>query len=370
MSEIDTMLADSATRFFSDLCTREVMDAVERGEWLANAWQQTCDIGLAGAASMPLDDDTAGLSLGSLCRLALLAGQFSVPLPLVETFIAQRALMRAGIAFDESQPIALSTLVHSAAITLHPSGQGDYILEGFVKHVAWGRHCPRVLVSAVIDGQPCIALVERPASVISGTNLAGEPRDTLVFSGHTVAPDRIARQHDLEGLTQIVWEGALLRAQQIAGAMHRVLNMTIAYALEREQFGRPIAKFQAIQQQIAEQAGQTASTAAVAEAAAHASTDAPAATPIAMAKIRASESASQACAIAHQVHGAMGFTHEHMLHLSSRRMLSWRDEFGSDGHWADWLGRKLQTLGSTPLWHFITDTPQPALTPVAEESAA
>src|SRR5690606_8762321 len=108
----------------------------------------------------------------------------------------------------------------------------------------------------------------------------------------------------------LVWEGALLRSQQMAGAMQRVLDMTITYALEREQFGRAIAKFQAIQQQIAEQAGQTASVAAAAEAATLlASSHSPAPAPIAMAKIRASESAGQVCAIAHQVHGAMGFTH-------------------------------------------------------------
>lgn len=371
MSEIDTLLADSATRFFSDLCTREVMDAVERGEWLAEAWQQTCDMGLAGAASMPLDDDTAGLPLRSLTRLAVLAGHFSVPLPLVETFIAQRALLRAGIPFDDTQPITLSTLTQAAGITVQAAPQGGYTVDGTVRHVAWGRHCPQLLVSAVLEGEPCVVLADRPESVSLGSNLANEPRDTLVFNKQLVPAAHVIRQPEAAGHSELVWEGALLRAQQMAGAMQRVLDMTITYALEREQFGRAIAKFQAIQQQIAEQAGQTASAAAAAEAAALASSHTAAFAPIAMAKIRASESAGQVCAIAHQVHGAMGFTHEHMLHLSSRRLLSWREEFGSDSHWADWLGHRLQNLGGTSLWQFITDPPQPATRPaLIPETAA
>ncbi len=370
MSEIDTLLADSATRFFSELCSREVMDAAERGDWLGDAWNQTCEIGLVGAASMQLDDDVTGLPLDSLCRLALLAGHFNVPLPLVETFIAQRALMRAGIPFDEAQPISLSTLAHGPAVKLQLADNGRYTATGIVKYVAYGRHCPHVLVRAEVNDQPCLALITRPESVIPGTNLAGEPRDTLVFTTHEVPAAHVAIQHELEGHFALVWEGALLRAQQMAGAMQRVLNMTISYALEREQFGRPIAKFQAIQQQIAEQAGQIASAAAAAEAGANASASAPAPAAIAMGKIRTSEAATQVCAIAHQVHGAMGFTHEHTLHFSSRRLLSWRDEFGSDGYWADWLGGKLQHLGDTPLWHFITESPQPTVTLNAQEASA
>lgn len=367
MSEIDTLLADSATRFFGDLCTREVMNSVERGEWLADAWQQTCDMGLAGAASMPLDD-LIGLPLRSLCHLAVLTGHFNVPLPLVETFIAQRALLRAGISFDDSLPLGLSTLTRPSALCVQPKGEHAYIVDGVVKHVAWGRHCPQLVASATINGRHAVLLLDRPASVIPDINLANEPRDTLVFACQEISADRVAYTERLQDYDTTVWEGALLRSQQIAGAMQRVLDMTIAYALEREQFGRPIAKFQAIQQQIAEQAGQTASTAAVAEAAAHASTQVPSPTPIAMAKILASESATQVCAIAHQVHGAMGFTHEHMLHLSTRRLLSWRDEFGADGHWADWLGQQIEALGDTPLWHYITEMSTSSTNVGAEET--
>lgn len=360
MNDIDKILTDSATRFFTDLCTREIMDQAENGHWLDAAWQEICDMGLAAAASIPMDEDEIGLPLESLSGLAQLVGHYNVPLPLVETFAGQRAMLRAGIPFDETQPIGLSTLVLAPTLTLQPDRSGAYTAHGKVKRVAWGRHCPNVLVRARVGEQTCLALLPRPAHIIEASNLAGEPRDTLCFDGETIAAERVAmlsaKGDDPLMSDPLLWEAALFRAQQLAGAMHRVLDMTITYALEREQFGRPIAKFQAIQQQIAEQATQVASSTAAADAAAHASAHYPAPVPIAMAKIRSSEAATQVCAVAHQVHGAMGFTHEHMLHLSTRRLMSWRDEFGSDGHWADWFGQQLQNIDGTRLWAYITDS--------------
>src|SRR3546814_14546534 len=102
--------------------------------------------------------------------------------------------------------------------------------------------------------------------------------------------------------------------------------------------------------QISDQAGQTASATAAADAATHASAQRAARVQVAMAKTRTSEAATLSCAIAHQVHGAMGFTHEHSLHLSSRRLLAWRDEFGSDSYWANWLGTAIPRITGASLW--------------------
>src|SRR3546814_20288273 len=88
------MLNDAAVRFFTDLCSREVLDQVEAGKWLPEPWSEMRDLGLVGAAVMPLDEGVDGLPLKSLCTLARQVGRFNLPMPLVETFIAQRALRR------------------------------------------------------------------------------------------------------------------------------------------------------------------------------------------------------------------------------------------------------------------------------------
>lgn len=354
MNDLDQMLNDSAARYFSDLCSRSVLDSVEQGMWLSDAWQSMQEIGLVSAAVMEVEPGETGLSLASLCMLARLAGRFSVPMPIVETYLAQRVLSRAKVAFDENQPLGVSTLATDAAIKLTSSENGGYVVSGKVSRVAWGRHAAGVVVATHVQNKACIVLLPATPKLREQINLAGEPRDTLIYEQVAIQGKRIAFLNFNETTDRLLFEGALFRCMQMTGALQYVLEMTIEYAKEREQFGRPIARFQAIQQQIAEMAGQVASATAASDAAVHASANGLAPIEMAMAKIRCSEAASAVCRIAHQVHGAMGFTHEHRLHLSTRRLLSWKEEFGSDSHWAVWLGESVQSLSATQLWEFVT----------------
>ena len=75
---------------------------------------------------------------------------------------------------------------------------------------------------------------------------------------------------------------------------------------------------------------------------------------IASAKVRCGEAANRGAAIAHQVHGAMGFTQEHRLHQFTRRLWSWRDEFGQESEWAIRLGRMVAAAGADKLWPSLT----------------
>ncbi|MGH6754335.1 MAG: acyl-CoA dehydrogenase family protein, partial [Bradyrhizobium sp.] len=71
------------------------------------------------------------------------------------------------------------------------------------------------------------------------------------------------------------------------------------------------------------------------------------------AKIRCSEAAEKGGGIAHQVHGAIGFTIEHILHRYSLRALGWRDDFGSESYWAVELGRLVANRGADELWPLV-----------------
>ena len=114
----------------------------------------------------------------------------------------------------------------------------------------------------------------------------------------------------------------------MAGAMERALDTAVTYAGERKQFGRPIGKFQAVQQNLAVLAGQMAAPAPRPMPAIEAlSRDDPDREfLIAIAKTRVGDAATLASEIAHQVHGAIGFTKEYSLQLSTRRLWSWREE--------------------------------------------
>ncbi len=186
-----------------------------------------------------------------------------------------------------------------------------------------------------------------------GTNLAGEPRDGLVAIEAALGTALLPGGLDERLLLRL---GALCRAAQMAGAMEAALALSTQYANDRVQFGRPIGKFQAVQQQLALLAEEAAAAqVAVDSAAAAVAASRPSANfAIAAAKIRAGEAAGKVAEIAHQVHGAIGFTHEHSLHLLTRRLWSWRDEFGSEAYWSLVLGRELLAAGPEALWPAIT----------------
>jgi acyl-CoA dehydrogenase len=74
----------------------------------------------------------------------------------------------------------------------------------------------------------------------------------------------------------------------------------------------------------------------------------------AVAKVRAGEAATRGTSIAHQVHGAIGFTHEHALHFATRRLWAWREEFGSDAAWASELGHAAIAARAAGFWPGVT----------------
>jgi acyl-CoA dehydrogenase len=134
---------------------------------------------------------------------------------------------------------------------------------------------------------------------------------------------------------------ACLYAAQMAGAMQRVLDMTLQYANQRVQFGRPIGKFQAIQHQLAVMAEQTLAARMAAQIGCASSGLLPDRLRAAIAKARTSEAAVEVAALSHSIHGAIGFTHEFDLQIYTRRLHHWRLGAGSESHWHDVLGTAL-----------------------------
>lgn len=151
-------------------------------------------------------------------------------------------------------------------------------------------------------------------------------------------------------------EGALLlatlaRAVQISGALDALLTATIAFAEQREQFGRSLSKFQAVQHLLSEMGSEAAAVSAIVDTAVMTVRRgmAPDLTMIASAKCRAGQAATIVSEHAHQVHGAIGYTEEFGLARLTRRLWQWRDDFGGEAFWAEALGRA--ALADTmPLW--------------------
>jgi len=318
----DWLLVDGARRLLADTCTHEVVQAAEAEGWSAVIWDALAVSGYA---------DLAGLGLADALAVLTVAGEHAAPVPLAEAALA-------GWLLGGS--------VEGSVSVVAPGGSGGLslnggLLSGAARRVPWGRAVERVV--ALVDGQAVMIRTALATRVERRTNLAGEPRDTVVFDGARVEEARPAA-------CDLNERGALTRAALMAGALGAMARLTIHYAGERRQFGRPIAAFQAVQQHLVSLA-QDASL--VGLAAEHAGRT-PAPFEIAAAKQLASHAALTATRAAHQVHGAMGMTQEYRLHHFSRRLWAWRSEYGDEQHWARWLGVAVVRAGADNLYPAIT----------------
>jgi acyl-CoA dehydrogenase len=152
----------------------------------------------------------------------------------------------------------------------------------------------------------------------------------------------------------ILLRGALGRAVLMLGALEHVRDLTVAWSKDREQFGRPIARFQAVQHMLAQMARDVALTRAAVElAAAAAGEDGGGWLEIAAAKVVAGRAARTVTAQAHQVHGAIGVTREYSLTVLTRRLWAWRDEFGSEAEWSRRIAARLAE-SEDGVWALVT----------------
>ena len=325
MDTTETLLRETATRLFAAELTLAERRAAAGGVWPARLWAAVDAAGLP-AALLPEAAGGFGLSIAEGLLPLGIAGNFAVPLPLAETMLAGWILSKAGLAVPAG-PLTLAPVRAADTVTLTRAGDG-WRLSGRASRVPWGRDAAAIAVLAAEEGREGAFVARVPAgswSTAPDINLAGEPRDTVSFASDL--PDEAVRPAP-HGIGSREWRaaGAAMRGIQIAGAMARIVEMSVQYAGERIQFGRPIAKFQAVQQNLAALAGQAA----------------------------AGEAASIAAAIAHQVFGAIGFTEEHQLHYWTKRLWSWRDEFGHEAEWSAFLGRHLAARGADRFWNEIT----------------
>jgi hypothetical protein len=305
------ILSASAERLFSDHVTPDLFRRAAAGEWPEDLWAAVTAAGFERAEMSEFG-----------VTIARIAGRFAAPIPLAETILAGALLARAGL------PVPGGVLTFAT---------GDR-LTGAAKHVPWARNSGHIVIAC---GETLVLVETGRCEISPGVNIAGEPRDDVCFAA---AP--ITEMKRGVSAAAAYEQAALLRAAQIAGGLERILAMTVQYAAERRQFGRPIAKFQAVQHHLAALAGHTAAASAAVQAAALA----PDFLTIAAAKSCASEAAGEGAAIAHQVHGAIGFTAEHSLHRHTKTLWAWRDEYGSEVYWNTRLGGLFAARGGDGLW--------------------
>ncbi|MCP5180697.1 MAG: acyl-CoA dehydrogenase [Pseudomonadales bacterium] len=315
MNEQTNIIVDTATRMFADGVDKALLDAAETGVFPVALWQSVLATGFHSVGS-----PDSGTGLGELYAFLDVAGASAVPLPLADTLFAN----------------AWAGTIDGV------SGIGEVAGETIVD-VPWGRVAERVI--GVVPGSAEIVVVDAVTVLAEGANMAGEPRDTVALPADA---RRISLARDPLPLL------ALARAAQSIGALRTVLQSALGYAGEREQFGRTLSNFQAIQHSLAVQAAEVAAARRAVWAAVDSLETDRAEHEVAVAKARVGEAASLVCEAAHQVFGAIGYTHEHRLHHFTRRAWAWREEYGNETFWQQQLGLHIARTGADNVWSFVT----------------
>ena len=354
-TEIRTMLCDVATRLFTDHVTQKMLDTAKHDGWSAALWHELeqAELPLVGVSDA---FGGAGGSLSDAAAVLRIAARHAAPAPLAETVLAGWLLSSTGLQVPRV-PLTIGPVLDEK-ITVVKDGAA-WRVSGTLKRVPFARVARQlVLLADSAQGVMVVVVDASHCRITPGRNLGYEPRDAVVL-------DQIAALAAAPAGTGITREslqarGALLRAVQIGGALEHALHLACEYATQRVQFGRKIAQFQAIQQELARCGGEVAAAVAAALSAAgvverlavDSSANAAHQTLIAVAtaKIRAADAAREAVAITHQVHGAIGVTDEYALHHVTLRALSWREEFGNEVYWSMKLGRAMQETGADAYW--------------------
>ena len=356
VSESENIVVETAEKIFGDLADAQTINHDKDGKWKAPLWKAL------GEAGLPLswvseEFGGSGASLAEGFGVIGAAGRHAIALPLAETMLAGWLLAQAKTSSPEGE-MTIAPASPKDRVTLNADGT----LSGRARGVPFAKAAKHIAVLAqgtngAANGVS-IALVDAKAVRIeAGLNLANDHSDAVTFD--KVAPSAIKPAPKGFDQTALMLMGGVVRSLQIAGALESMLDISVRYSNERVAFEKKISKFQAVQHNLAKLAGESAAALAAATSAADTivnnasfNDDAVFLEAVA-AKIRCSEAAEKGGAIAHQVHGAIGFTIEHILHRYSLRALSWRDDFGPESYWAVKLGERVAARGAEELWPLV-----------------
>jgi len=314
----------------------------ESGALDQTPWGAYTELGLH-LVGIEEDRGGSGGTFADLTALAVLAGRHAADIPVAEANTAAWALAAAGMKLDGSS--SLSIPVGPTTLTIQ-----DGSVSGSVADVPWGASVD--LVVTVTDDGQTLALPTRDAVVRPGIDLAGQPRDTLVFDRATP----VALAPGVSG-AELRRRAATLRIALMAGALQAVSELTRRYVGERVQFGKPIGAFQAVQAHVVQLEQMAVMTTALADRLAlepvlHAF-------DVTAAQVVAAENALVAARAAHQAHGAIGMTREYRLQGYTRRLHTWSSDFGETLELSARLGATAARAVSFA--HLILDDDRPEI---------
>jgi acyl-CoA dehydrogenase len=348
-------LEDSIQHFFSAVETTSTIDDSFLSDLMRTLSQlDWLTVGITEDAGGP------GGDIGHLAELCSGVGRNAVRGPILETAMAQwlHAEITGKVRGDS---VAANYAITTNQLLRVSSSSDGWILDGTLEKLGWLRECECILVVITDDPSRSVALILDPqhfdstVTVHTSTDQLDVPRSDLTFAATHVSQDRAlvweADHYDLR--ERAAHRHAFLRSAAMVGAAERVCSLSVAHVLNREQFGRPLAEQQAVAHIVAGAAAERD----LMIAAVHRAIDSDGEDfSIAAAAAVVARGAGLVATAGHQLHGAVGITREHVLHLFTTRLWAWRDEANSQRFWEYQVGRSAIHATESDVWTMMMNT--------------
>ncbi len=348
-SESQQMLKNTAREFLERECPMTLVRAMEEDDrgYTPELWRKITDLGWLG---LPLPQEYGGMGLGYFDLVLLLEemGRALLPGPFFSTVVlGGLTILDTGTAAQKQEllpNIAQGNAIVALALTepsatYKPSGiqttatlqDSHAVLNGTKLFVPDAQVADLLIVAARTQAGSdpsqgvTLFLVDAKTPGIAMTSLetiAADKQAEVEFKDVRVPASSVLGQVD-QGwpvLSRVLNVAAVGKCAEMLGGADKVLEMTVEYAKQRVQFGRPVGSFQAVQHHCANMATAVEGCRYVTyQAAWRLSEQLPATREVAIAKAWVSDAYRRVCALAHQSHGAIGFTKEYDLQLYTRR---------------------------------------------------
>lgn len=347
------IIFSSTEKMLKDYCTQETIEEMEQGIFPHKLWSVVEELGLASIA-LPESHGGVGGDYLDAYQVVRLFGKYAAPIPFVETVLSKWLLAEYNFSNIQNEIYTIS-LNKPHSLIVKEEGK-RLVISGTIKNVPWARVATNIVVCATKNNQTVLGVIpKKDATIECGKNIAGEYSEDVMFDGVEVKHSYF-REIDypilLEKMMQL---GALATSAKMIGAMETIMQMCLQYVKEREQFGRPIYKFQAIQHQLANLSGYVLSATTIVNTAINLLNKKPENIKFELAstKLRVNKLSYQVSELAHQIHGAIGVTYEHKLHQYTRRLWAWREQYGNEAYWEGKLSQQISEY-TQDIWSFMT----------------
>ena len=321
-----------AGEILRDLTTHQRLSALGDTWFHRDAWQQLAQAGLLGVA-LPEDDGGSGLGFLGAHLVLEQIGATAAPVPFWETIVlgalpvarfgspAQRDQILPGVlSGDLLLTAALSDEADGRRLQTRATATADgWELTGVKATVPLAPLADFILMPAATDGGASgIWLVPAGAprlGIEEQSVISGQPHGEVTLDRVTVSSDALLGDDGVQTPDWLLLHGAAGLSSLLSGVCGAVVRLSADYTSRREQFGRPVATFQAVAQRVADAYIDAEAVALTSLQAAWRLTEGlPAAEEVAIATWWAAEAGHRVLHAAHHVHGGVGVDREYPLH--------------------------------------------------------